>query len=163
MTRTIRKTIGVTTQIAEQSALYARLFHSSLLDIESLARPIVASDRRTESVLKYTGTWASMKVNINTAPRHVLEAAFMFGGDADKIADEIIRQRQVKPFENLDELKKLLFGYTDAVRKCEKYITTKSRFFTIRVTAVSGVARASSVIAITKDGDKVQRIAVINI
>ncbi len=163
LTRTIRKTIGVTTQIAEQSALYARLFHSSLLDIESLARPIVASDRRTESVLKYTGTWASMKVNINTAPRHVLEAAFMFGGDADKIADEIIRQRQVKPFENLDELKKLLFGYTDAVRKCEKYITTKSRFFTIRVTAVSGVARASSVIAITKDGDKVQRIAVINI
>jgi type II secretory pathway component PulK len=134
-----------------------------MLDIESLARPIVVSDRREESALKYMGTWASTKVNINTAPRHVLEAAFIFGGDADRIADAIIRQRRIKPFENLDELKKSLFGYTDSIGKCEKYITTSSTFFTIRVTAVSGVAKASSVIAITKDGKKVQRIAVMNI
>jgi len=162
-TRITRKNVSAAEQIAEQSTLYSRLFHSSMLDIESLARPIVVSDRREESALKYMGTWASTKVNINTAPRHVLEAAFIFGGDADRIADAIIRQRRIKPFENLDELKKLLFGYADSIGKCEKYITTSSTFFTIRVTAVSGVAKASSVIAITKDGKKVQRIAVMNI
>jgi hypothetical protein len=162
-TRITRKSVSAAEQIAEQSTLYSRLFHSSMLDIESLARPIVVSDRREESALKYMGTWASTKVNINTAPRHVLEAAFIFGGDADRIADEIIRRRRIKPFENLDELKKSLFGYTDSIGKCEKYITTSSTFFTIRVTAVSGVAKASSVIAITKDGKKVQRIAVMNI
>lgn len=162
-TRITRKSVSAAEQIAEQSTLYSRLFHSSMLDIESLARPIVVSDRREESALKYMGTWASTKVNINTAPRHVLEAAFIFGGDADRIADAIIRQRRIKPFENLDELKKSLFGYTDSIGKCEKYITTSSTFFTIRVTAVSGVAKASSVIAITKDGKKVQRIAVMNI
>jgi hypothetical protein len=59
-------------------------------------------------------------------------------------------------------LKTELFRYSDSIDKCEKYITTVSRFFTIKVTAVSGVAKASTVIAITKDGGKVQRVAIIN-
>jgi hypothetical protein len=163
LTRFSRKTISVPAQITEQSALYTRLFHSSMLDTETLARPIVVSDRREESVLKYMGTWASMKVNINTAPRHVLEAAFMFGGDADRIAEEVIRRRRVQPFQNLDDLTGSLYMYGESIKKCEKFITTTSRFFTIRVTAASGGAKASSVIAITKDGNKVQRVAVINI
>ena len=150
-------------QIAEQSALYARLFHSSLLDIEELSRPLVVSENRKESVLKYLGTWSSMKVNINTAPRHVLEAAFMFGGDADKIAAEVIEQRRAKPFESINELKETLYRYGPSIEKCEKFITTTSRFFTIRVRSISGGAEASSVIAVTKDGKKVQRVAVINI
>jgi hypothetical protein len=163
LTPVSRKTVSAAQQIAEQSVLYAKLFHSTLLDTEELARPIVASQSRKESVLKYLGTWASMTVNINTAPRHVLEAAFMFGGDADKIADEIIRQRRVMPFESIDQLKQSLYRYNDSIRKCENFITTTSRFFTIRVRAVSGGAEAASVIAITKDGKDVQRIAVINI
>lgn len=163
LTPVSRKTVSAAQQIAEQNVLYAKLFHSTLLDTEELARPIVASQNRKESVLKYLGTWASMKVNINTAPRHVLEAAFMFGGDADKIADEIIRQRRVMPFESIDQLKQSLYRYNDSIRKCENFITTTSGFFTIRVRAVSGGAEAASVIAITKDGKNVQRIAVINI
>jgi len=163
LTRISRKTISPAAQIAEQTAFFARLFHSSMIDTEILARPSVVSQSRDESALKYMGTWSSMKVNINTAPRHVLEAAFIFGGDAEKIADEIVRQRRIKPFEDMDELRRSLFGYSDSIRKCEKYITLTSRFFTIRVTAVSGVAKASSIIAITKDGKKVQRVAVMNI
>ena len=62
----------------------------------------------------------------------------------------------------IDELKDSLFGYSNAIDKCANYITTKSTFFTIKVTAVSGVAEASSIIAIIKDGKTVQRIAVIN-
>ena len=163
LTRVRSTTVSAAQQMAEQSALYARLFHSSLLDTERLARPLVASERRKESVLKYLGAWASMQVNINTAPRHVLEAAFIFGGDADKIADEIIRLRRAKPFDTINELKESLYRYSDSINKCEKYITTTSNFFTIRVRAVSGGAEASSVIAITKEGKKVQRVAVVNI
>jgi type II secretory pathway component PulK len=108
------------------------------------------------------GMWGSMKVNINTAPRHVLEAAFIFGGDEVKIAEEIIQRRRIEPFADIQDLKTELLRYSDSIGRCENYITTVSRFFTIRVTAVSGVAKASSVIAITKDGAKVKRIAVIN-
>jgi len=108
------------------------------------------------------GMWGSQKVNVNTAPRHVLEAAFIFGGNEVEIAEEIIQQRRQETFKNIEDLKKVLFRYSDSIDKCEKYITTVSGFFTIKITAVSGVAKASSIIAITKDGGKVKRIAVIN-
>jgi hypothetical protein len=161
-TRITRQTISSSEQIQEQTSHFARLFHSSMIDMEALARPTIVSETRKESPLKYMGTWGSVKVNINTAPRHVLEAAFTFGGDADRIAEEVIRRRRVKPFDSIDELKSSLFGYSDSIGKCENYITTVSTFFTVKVTAVSGVAKASSVIAITKDGKKVQRVAVIS-
>jgi len=160
--RTTRTAVSVSAQLAEQSAHFAKLFHSSLLDTEVLARPTIISERRKESALKYMGMWGSRKVNINTAPRHVLEAAFTFGGDADEIAEEIIQRRRIEPFRNIEDLKKALFRYSVSIKECEKYITTVSRFFTIKVTAVSGLAKASAIIAITKDGKKTQKIAVIS-
>ncbi|MHC4727117.1 MAG: hypothetical protein ACYS17_07770 [Planctomycetota bacterium] len=162
-TRVSRQTVKVPDQIAEQTTHFAKLFHSSLIDTETLASPIITGpDERSESALKYMGLWGSMKVNINTAPRHVLEAAFIFGGDEVKIAEEIIQRRRIEPFSDFEALKTELFRYSNSLDKCAKYITTVSRFFTIKVTAVSGVAKASTVIAITKDGEKVQRVAVIN-
>jgi len=161
-TRTYRKTIPVSEQISEQTAHFAKLFHSSLIDTEPLARPTIVGLGREESALKYMGMWGSQKVNINTAPRHVLEAAFTFGGDAVEIAEGIIQQRRQKTFTNVADLRTVLFRYSDSIGKCEKYITTVSRFFTIKITAVSGVAKASSIIAIKKEGEQVQRIAVIN-
>jgi len=156
------KTTSVSSQIAKQTDAFAKLFHTSLIDTEVLARPTIVSESRKESALKYMGMWASKEVNINTAPRHVLEAAFTFGGDADRIAEEIIQRRRVKPFSNISDLKEALLGYSDSIRKCEKYITTVSKLFTIRVTAVSGVAKASAVIAIMKEGNKMRKIAIIS-
>jgi DNA uptake protein ComE-like DNA-binding protein len=137
-----------------QRADFAMLSHSSLIDTESLAKPTVVSESRKESALKYTGMWGSSKVNINTAPRQVLEAAFTFGGDADKIAEGVIQRRRIKPFADIEDLKKALFRYSDSIEKCKEYITTVSRFFTIKVTAVSGVAEASAVMVITKDSQQ---------
>lgn len=155
--RTVKTTIPVTVHIGD----FARLFHSSLIDTDILARPTVVSENRRESALKYMGMWGSGRVNINTAPRHVLEAAFAFGGDGVEIADGIIRRRQSEPFKDTEELRKSLLEYSGSIEKSKKYITTTSRFFTIRVTATSGVAQASAVIAITKDGEKTEKIAVI--
>jgi hypothetical protein len=160
--QTVRTTESVAQQIAKQSADFSKLCHSTLLDAEALAQPIIISENREESALKYLGMWATMKVNINTAPRHVLEAAFIFGGDADRIAEEIIQRRRIKPFANLDELKQELFRYSSAIEKCEKYIMTASRVFTIKISVVSGVAKASAVIGVMKEGRTVQRIAVIS-
>ena len=157
-----RKVIPVAEQIAKQTTDLAKLLHSSLVDTEALAAPIFVSENRKESALKYIGLWGSQQVNINTAPRHVLEAAFIFGGNEVEIADTIIQLRREKPFANLQELKTALSRYSDSIGKCEKYITTASSSFTIRITAVSGVAKASSVIAITKQGNQVKKIAVIN-
>lgn len=161
-TRIKRKVISVQEQISEQTAHFAKLFHSSMIDTEALARPTIVRSNGSESALKYIGMWGSMKVNINTAPRHVLEAAFIFGGNGVEIAEEIIQRRRIEPFDNIQDLKAELFRYSDSIGECEDYITTVSRFFTIKVTVISGVAKTSSIIAITKDGEKVKRIAVIN-
>ena len=141
---------------------FVKLFHSSLIDTDPLARPTTISEDRKESALKYMGMWASSRVNVNTAPRQVLEAAFTFGGDAVEIAEEIIQRRRIKPFENIDDLKNSLLRYSDSIGKCQDYITTVSNFFTIRVTAVSGVAKVSTIIAVMRDGQAMKRIAAIS-
>jgi hypothetical protein len=159
--RTRKETVQVTIPPSAQLADFAKLFHSSLIDTESLARPTIVSETRKESALKYMGVWASDKINVNTAPRHVLEAAFAFGGDEVEIAQKIIERRRETPFENTDDLRKTLFKYSVSVDKCAKYITTSSDFFIIKVTALSGTARASAVVAVRKNGKKLEQMAVI--
>ena len=161
-TRTKRTVITVPAQVLEQTKHFAKFFHSSLIDTEALARPNEMTGDRKESALKYMGTWGSQKVNINTAPRHVLEAAFIFGGNQVEIAEKIIQRRLMEPFTDIADLKNAVTEYSDSISKYEQYITTKSTFFTIKITAVSGVAKASSVIAITKNANKGERIAIIN-
>ncbi len=162
--RPMRTTVTVTEQMDQQNAAFARLFHSSLIDTEIFTRPSVVSSTRNESAMKYLGLWATRQVNINTAPRHVLEAALTLGSiaDAPKIADAIIQRRRVKPFSDIEDAKKDIFRHAAAIEKCQAFLTTTSTAFTVRVTAVSGVARTVAVAGVTKDGRKVKRIAVIS-
>ncbi|MHC4206639.1 MAG: type II secretion system protein GspK [Planctomycetota bacterium] len=157
-----RTTVPVSKQISAQTTHFAKMFHSSLIDKEPLEEPTIVAGDRKEYPLKYMGLWGTRQVNINTAPRPVLEAAFIFGGNQVEIAEEIIRQRQQEPFTNIEDLKSKLSRYSESIGKCEDFITTVSKFFTIRITSTSGVAGASSMIAITKEGDRVTKIAVIN-
>ena len=161
-TQVRRTVISAATQISDQTTHFAKFFQSPIIDKEILAKPTIVDGDRKESPLKYIGTWGTRKVNINTAPRHVLEAAFIFGGNQVEIAEKIIQRRREKPFENINDLKRAVVGFSDSINICEKYITTTSTFFTIKITAVSGVAETSSIIAITKEGDRIKRIAVIN-
>lgn len=162
--RPARTTVTVTEQMDQQNAAFSRLFHSSLIDTEVFRRPSVVSSRRDESAMKYLGLWATRQVNINSAPRHVLEAALTFGSiaDAPKIAEAIIQRRRVQPFSDIEEAKKDIFRYGDAIEKCRPFLTTTSTVFTVRVTAVSGAARAVAVAGVSKEGRKVKRIAVIS-
>ena len=156
---TVKRTVAAA---SVHTADFARIFHSALIDTEALARPNPATGGRKESSLKYMGMWGSDKININTAPRHVLEAAFAFGGDRVEIAERIIQRRRETPFTNIGELRKELFEYSDSIKKCEKYITMKSTFFTIKVTARSGIAKASVIIGLIKDDKGIQRVAVLS-
>jgi len=143
------------------TADFARLLHSSVVDLDMLARPIPDTGKRAESPMKYLGLWGSQQVNINTAPRHVLEAVFAFGGRQVEIADEIIKRRREKPFAAVGDLSRELYAYSTSIRKCEPYITTKSTFLSIHVTAYCGSARAQGVATVIKDGKQVQKIAVL--
>ncbi|MGA2070829.1 MAG: hypothetical protein ABSG97_05720 [Sedimentisphaerales bacterium] len=161
-----QRVVYKTTNIAQaelmvrQARDFSKLFHSSLLDVQMLAVPTIISKDRKESALKYMGLWGTTQVNINSAPRNVLEAAFTFGGDADKIADGIIQRRREKTFDSIDELKKELFRFSGSIDKSGPYITMTSSVFSIRVTASSGTAKASAVVVVLKEGGKVERVAI---
>jgi len=159
--RRIRRPAAATTAAADSKRDFAKLFHSPLVDTELFARPTVESSTRKESALKYMGLWGSDKVNFNTAPRHVLEAALVFGGDEVEIADAIIQQRRGRPFNDITDLKKSLLRYSGSIERCEKFLTAKSEFFTVRITAESGRAKASAVMAMVRNEQKVEKIAVI--
>ena len=155
VTETKRPAIAHTTD-------FAKLLHSSVIDFETLATPLPDVGDRYESPLKYLALWGSQRVNINTAPRHVLEAAFTFGGDAEGIAGEIIKRRREKPFKNVDDLEKSLYRYSGSIRKAKPYITTASVFFAVKVAAVNGNAKTSTVATVIKRGKNVEPIAMIS-
>jgi hypothetical protein len=158
---TARVTTTVADQQLRQSADFTRIFHSSLIDLDLLARPTIESPTRKESALKYISPFAATKVNINSAPRQVLESVFVFGGDEKDIADQIILKRRIKPFDSIDELKKELFSFSDSIDRCKKFISTQSDLYTIKVTAISGAARCTVLIVVSRDGNQTKRIALI--
>ncbi|HNS21045.1 MAG TPA: type II secretion system protein GspK [Sedimentisphaerales bacterium] len=158
-----KKTITAQEQIRTQNSEFSRLFHSSMLNAALLSRPSIESDSRQESAMKYLGLWGTRHVNVNSAPRHVLEAAMTFGSvaNAPRIAEAIIRQRKIKPVTDVNEIKQASLAFSDSIEDCRDFLVTSSTVFTIRVTAVSGAARATALAAVTKEGNKVQQIAVV--
>jgi hypothetical protein len=141
---------------------FAKLLHGSAIDLQNLAKPLPDTGNRNESPLKYMGLWGSQRVNINTAPRHVLEAAFTFGGDAEDIADQIIQRRHSKPFKNIKDLQDSLYRHSESIKKATNYIMFTSSFFAIKVTARQGRAKTTTVATVIKQGKNIQPVAVIS-
>jgi len=139
---------------------FAKLFHSSLLDSESLSRPQPDRVFEDESCAKYLSLWGSQRVNINTAPRQVLEAAFTFGGRAEELAEKIIEARREKPFPTIAVLRDTFYGDLDAIGRVQNYIDTRSNFFSIHIESASGAARVWAVATVIKEREQMQLLAV---
>lgn len=143
------------------AADFAKLFHSSLLDLETLSVPLPDKAFDDESPMKYLALWGSQRINVNTAPRQVLEAAFTFGGSPEEIADKIIRLRREKPFKTIADLRDQMFGDLNAIDRAAPYIDVKSNFFSIRITSRCGSARTSAVAAVIKEGKQMERLIIL--
>lgn len=162
--RTVRSTTTQKRPAVAHTTDFAKLFHSSLLDQEFLARPLPDTDERIESPLKYLGLWGAQRVNVNTAPRHVLEATFSLAMDSFDIPEftqEVILARKEKPLRKIDELKE--FGGLDAdtMKQLNNYLTTTSTFFQIHITSRSGNASSSAVATVIKEGRNTQQLAIL--
>ncbi len=148
---------------ASKTADFARLFHSSLFDHSRMAVPRPDRKRRNETILKYLGLMGSQRVNINCAPRHVLEATFslvMSSSDVVKVAQEVITQRQKMPFEKVDEIKAMELLDEETFNKLKNLITTTSMLFKINVTSRSSNTSATAVAAVLKEKKKHQTLMV---
>ncbi|OQY04279.1 MAG: hypothetical protein B6I25_07165 [Planctomycetales bacterium 4572_13] len=161
--RTTTRTTTKTRPAIAHTTDFAKLFHSSLLDREFLARPLPDTGQRIESPLKYLSLWGAQRVNINTAPRHVLAAAFslaMDSFDLPEFTQKVIEARKEKPLQKIEELKELGGLDADTMKKLENYLTTTSTFFQIRITSRSGNAHSSAVATVVKEGKKTQQLAI---
>jgi len=143
------------------AADFAKLFHSSLLNTEPLAVPRMEMAFEDESPMKYLALWGSQRVNINTAPRQVLEAAFTFGGKPEEVAEAIILARKEKPVKSVAELQSTLSDYRDSIRQATPYIDVESKFFSIRVTSRCGSAKVSAIAAVIKEGKQMERLTIL--
>jgi len=163
--RTTKQTTTKKRPAVAHTTDFAKLFHSSLLDREFLARPLPDTGDRIESPLKYLSLWGSQRVNINTAPRHVLAAAFSLAEtgsfDLPEFTQKVIQARKEKPFQKIDELKNLGGLSADTMKNLENYLTTTSTFFQIRIISRSGNARSSAVATVVKEGKKTQQLAIL--
>lgn len=162
--RTVRRVTTQKRPAIAHTTDFAKLFHSSLLDREYLARPLPDTGDRVESPLKYLSLWGAQHVNINTAPRHVLLTAFELAADSfefPELIQQIIERRQEKPFRKLDEIKTLGGLDTETMKNLGNYLTTTSTFFKVRVDSRSGNARTSAVATVVKEGKKTQVLAIL--
>lgn len=133
----------------------------SVFDVQGLSRDYLESDGRQESSAKYLGLWGTQQVNVNTAPRHILEAMFCYGGDETKIADDIIRERMEKPFDTYQELRNRLYSYSISLDKCKERMLFRSSCWTIQVEAKCGNAVSRSTTAIMRSDRKFVKIATV--
>jgi len=155
----IKRTVKKQREPEKHAADFAKIIHGSSINLAELATPIPEIEDRVESPMKYMGLWGAPKVNINTAPRHVLEAAFTFGGQAEEIAEEIIQLRREEPFQDMDDMKNRMYQFNDSFKKASPYITMKSEYLTIKVTASYGKAKTTSIAAIIKTDKSYKTIA----
>jgi hypothetical protein len=163
-TRTVTRTTTQKRPAVAHTTDFAKLFHSSLLDREKLVAPLPDTGQRVETALKYLGLWGSQRVNINTAPRHVLQAAFMLAltwDEAVQMADEVIRRRQEQPFRNINALKEIGLLDTEAFNNLKNYVTTTSTFFKVSVTSRAGNACANAVLTIVKEGRQTETLMIL--
>jgi len=162
--RTVRQVVTKQRPAIAHTTDFAKLFHSSLLNREILARPLPDTGDRIESPLKYLSLWGAQRVNINTAPRNVLEAAFSLAIDAfdlPEFTQKVIEKRKEKPLASLDELAELGGLDTETMNNLKNYLTTTSTFFQIHVTSQSGNASSSAVATVVKEGKNVQQLVIL--
>jgi hypothetical protein len=84
-----------------------------------------------------------------------------FGGNAEQIADRIIRARREKPFKSVQDLRDQLYGDVASLDRAEPYIDVKSNFFLIRITAHCGNAKVTAAAAVIKENKTVERLIVL--
>ncbi len=111
--------------------------------------------------LDYIGAWGHDKINLNTAPAEVLEAAFGIMGVDSRMAQAIIDRRDQKPFASTYELKQT-DGISDAaVSGLIALTTVRSDTFSIHIKAIQGQCECRLSAGIYRDRlGKIKTIAV---
>jgi len=133
----LRKEMEETKKRRLAMGVFAEIWKSQLqhnLENAALNEPL---GEGVGSFADQVGVWGSNHININTAPKEVLMAAFEPLGLTEAMAGAIVETRAQKPFNDISELKKVsglpeeVYSYMREL--CVSYSTSYSIYVTARV------------------------------
>ena len=120
---------------------------SDNLEYKDLSSP---QGQQSEAWTDYLGIWGHNKVNINTAPAEVIEAAFEPLGFTTAMAQALVEHRREKPFSStgqINDVKEIDQSISRAVRALT---TIQSDTFSVLIKARLGRAQYNLFAAIYK-------------
>ena len=153
----VNKLIGKGKLSSQLAKVTARLFQ--LFDIDSTPFPLLVDypggdsiayepfDTKSEllefselnNVVDFLTIYSSGKININTAPAHVIQS--LSDRIDEELAQAIVDYRTNNSFTKVTDLGKVPGVTDDAVKDAKKIATVKSGFFTVKSTASVGECR----------------------
>jgi hypothetical protein len=77
------------------------------------------------------------------------------------MADQVVKQRQLKPFTSINNLKEIGLLDTESFNNLKNYVATTSTFFKVTVTSTTGNARANAVLTMVKEGRQSETLMVL--
>jgi len=139
--------------------MYAREWKDELQNDSKYEPLLTPLQNQPGSLADYLGVWGHKKININTASREVMMAAFAPLGFTWEMADEIVEYRQKRPFKSTGYLIKIDSLSRSLVYPLRHLGTASSDTFTVHVRARVGRAEYKlwSNIYMNKKGQFVQQ------
>jgi len=103
----VRKRIAQHDERYQLMATFAEQWYQQIADnpeYRLLREPII---ERPGNFMGYLGLWGHSRINLNTAPAEVIEAAFSEIGLTEEVTREIIDYREKKPLINIGQVKEV--------------------------------------------------------
>lgn len=113
-------------------------------------------EKKTKRLLDFVTIYSEGKVNINTAPKEVIES---LGESMDSaLAEAIVEYRKEENFESIEDLKKVAGMDQEVLDEIREWITVKSSTFSIEAHVNYGGAVASVKTVVRRQGNKAKPI-----
>ncbi|MGE5840457.1 MAG: type II secretion system minor pseudopilin GspK [Deltaproteobacteria bacterium] len=113
-------------------------------------------EKKTRRLLDYVTIYSEGKININTAPKEVLES---LGESMDSaLAESIMEFRKEESFESVEDLKKVAGVDQDLLDEIRELISVKSSTFSIEAHVNNGGAVASVKTVVRRQGNNAKLI-----
>jgi type II secretory pathway component PulK len=136
----VRKRIAQHDERYQLMATFAEQWYQQIADnpeYRLLREPITD---RPGNFMGYLGLWGHSRINLNTAPAEVIEAAFSEIGLTEEVTREIIEYRKKKPLINIGQVKEVESA-GPFVQIIQSLSTIQSDSFSVQIKAQSGRSR----------------------
>lgn len=149
-------------QKREGMALFAQSFYTTINEQSEYATLKQPMTEREVSLVDYFGFWGHNRININTAPVEIIQAAFAPLGLTESQAQAIVSYRQQQKFTQLSDIRKVEGIERPLAQSIMPLCLTRSETFSVKITARIGRTSYRVTGAVHYNRGRVQPLAMVN-